>query len=100
MSPLAAGPTSLTGDFVVYVLCPLIVIAIASAAVWATKIHNRINEHGQALALMLQDVAPTNAPSLRELVQKHSERLVRIETQLSLRQIPVTSVQTPEVHHE
>jgi hypothetical protein len=87
---------TLPGELVAYVFCPLLVAAIIGAFVWATKIHNRLNEHGQALALMLHDFNPPGASSLRELVQAHSVQLATIETQLSDRQIPVARLRHRE----
>lgn len=100
MNNVTASPSTLSSEILVYILFPLIVIAVASAVAWAHKIKEKQNEHGQALALILNDVAPAHGPSLRELVQAHAERLIKIETQLAVRQIPVTQLQPPEAHHD
>lgn len=90
----AATNTSIPGEFVVYVIFPLIVVSVVAAGTWARKISSKQNEHGQALALLLADVSPPRGLSLREMVQAHTVQLATIETQLEQRQIPVAHLPT------
>lgn len=61
--------TTLAGDAVVFVICPLLVILIVGLVRWGGKISNTLETQDRALAGLLQDVRPAGEPTLRSLVQ-------------------------------
>jgi len=72
-------PATLAGDLIVYVIFPLIVIAIVGAISWARGLNRRLNTQDKALALLVQQVMPEGQPSLRDVVTQHSSELAFIK---------------------
>lgn len=79
-TPLAA---SIAGDLIVYLVCPLLVLAIAGVVAWSIRINRRLNTQDSALALIVAQVLPQGQPSLRDIVNTHAVDLARIQGQLT-----------------
>lgn len=59
---------SLAGYVILYFMAPLSVIMAGAGLGTVAKIMRRLNLQDQALALLVAEVQPKNAPSLREVV--------------------------------
>ena len=70
MSLASPTATTLAGQLIVYVVCPLLVALVIGLVTYLLKMSTKLNDHGTALALILSQVNPPNAPTLRDAVEK------------------------------
>lgn len=61
--------TTVAGELIVFVLFPLLVLAIAGMGAFCIWVVKQITLHSGGLALLVQDVRPVEGPSLRTLVE-------------------------------
>jgi flagellar biogenesis protein FliO len=70
MIGLGAAPSVATMrdvvDFVIFPLIVALVMALLTFAVWIVR---KLQDHSEALGLLLHEVNPANAPSLRDQLQ-------------------------------
>lgn len=59
---------TIAGDLTVYVMCPLLVIAILGIGRWLISINAKIAVQDKALAMLVRDAMPEGRPTLREVV--------------------------------
>jgi hypothetical protein len=67
--------TTISGDLVVFVVCPLLVLFIAGCCTYVVKMSARLTTQDRALAVILQQVTPEGQPTLRDLVNQHTVQL-------------------------
>lgn len=56
------------GNVLLFVVCPLIVIAVAGMVGWAIMVNKRLSTQDTALALIIQQVSPPGQMTLRDMV--------------------------------
>lgn len=87
---IAAQPahTTLAGQFILYIVFPLILALILGLGTFGLWITHKINDHSQGLALILQDVRPVQGESLRDIVIALTGKVEAIAEQPGNHQAP------------
>ena len=70
-------------DVVDFVLFPLIILLASALLTFSVWIVRKLQDHSEALALVLHEVNPANAPSLRDQLQAIKLDVATIKAQPS-----------------
>lgn len=91
---------SIAGTIIVYVILPLLVLGIAAMITWTINVSRRLDayqsktdsslaEQDKALAVLITQVSPPNAKSLREVLEETRLDLARLSPTLGITSVRV-----------